>query len=123
MCYGCASMTASKGSIWRTSFMGPVFEPLKNIDYSLLSRSIRSFTHWFGPTALTSLRNFFGLFVVGGPYPHAPVYPQSVQKSHPSLRIIALLPHSGHFFPGRVLNARFACSVSGTSRMPAAATG
>ena len=56
-------------------------------------------------------------------YPHAPVYPQSVQKSHPSFRIIALFPHSGHFFPGSVLYARFACSASGTSRMPAASTG
>ena len=36
-------------------------------------------------------------------HPHAPVYPQSVQKSHPSLRIIARLPHSGHFLPGSVL--------------------
>ena len=57
------------------------------------------------------------------PYPHAPVNPQSVQKSHPSLRMSALFPHSGHFLPGSVLNARFACSVSGTSRIPTAATG
>ena len=49
-------------------------------------------------------------------YPQAPVWPQSVQKSQPSLRMSALLPHSGHFIPGSVFNpASRACSISAST--------
>ncbi len=57
----------------------------------------------------------------GHAQPQAPMWPQAVQKSQPSRRITAALPHSAHCAPG--IACRGARAASGACRMPISSIG
>ena len=58
-------------------------------------------------------------------YPQTPTHPQAEQKSHPSLRITAKLPHSTHFAPLTVVMTLGAPAADpiGVSRIPMVCVG